>query len=133
MPIKINGTMVIDEANFADKNLSNLSEAGLAVITNAASSAIGSSNMLGRANFSAAVSFSLQGGQTYTAPSKGYFWIRTVTSGATATINDATIAVGTSAGESQFINAFLPVSQGDVIKSTGGQAYFVQGLFVPQI
>lgn len=73
MPIQINGTTVIDEANFADKNLSNLSETGLAVITNAASSV--GANYMKKINTKAGIStalFSSGNLNSYTIPSDGW-------------------------------------------------------------
>ena len=72
MPVKINGTTVIDEANFADKNLSNLSETGLAVITNAASSV--GANYMKKINTKAGISATLSTGSltSYTIPSDGW-------------------------------------------------------------
>ena len=139
MPIKVNGTTIINEGNFANTNLSNLSEAGLAVISNAVNSAMGSSNMLGRMNYNSAISISLKNNQTYTAPSKGYLYITGVYSGTDSVsvkINNNVIITGTSSASSSYPYQFYPVSQGDVLSAIGGPSTsisLVSGFFAPQI
>ena len=100
---------------------------------------LGSVNMLGRMNYDAAVSFSLTANQTYTVPSKGYLYIKSVlntTNPVTVSINGITIVTATSSQESGYPYQFYPVSQGDVLKATGGSGSsynLVQGFFAPQI
>ena len=64
MPIKLNGTTILDESTLANKDLSNISSAGNNVINNiattAANQAIASANMIKAPNFSSAVVLSAQ-------------------------------------------------------------------------
>ena len=98
---------------------------------------LGSVNMLGRMNYNAAVSLHLTGGQTYTAPSKGYIYLcraNSTSSNYSIKINENTILTITSADESAFPYEFYPVSQGDVLKNAGSSTgTWIQGFFAPQI
>lgn len=93
------------------------------------------SKMLGRMNFNARVDISLEQGESYTIPSKGYLWILSVGVGQDtqggAYINGGLIAPGSTT-----VYAFVPVSAGDVLSSvrtSGRYNIRVQGFFVPQI
>lgn len=88
MPIKINGTTVIDEANFADKDLSNLSQAGLAVITNTASSV--GVNYMKKINTKAGSYGSISQNYPFTTPSDGWIILKHNDS------NPITLSVGSS-------------------------------------
>ena len=96
--------------------------------------------MLGRMNFNARVDFSLNHGQTYTIPSKGYLWINYIggkSNGGTAYINGGTLAngVGTNYALSA-VRVFVPVSAGDVLSASrydNQSTVSVIGFFVPQI
>ena len=96
--------------------------------------------MLGRMNFNARVDFSLNHGQTYTVPSKGYLWINYIggiANGGTAFINGGVLATGdTNTSELYSVRVFVPVSAGDVLsasRSDPQSTVDVFGFFVPQI
>ena len=96
--------------------------------------------MLGRMNFNARVDFSLNHGQTYTVPSKGYLWINYIggtSNGGTAYINGGTLANGyTNDAALGSVRAFVPVSAGDVLSASrydNQSTVSVIGFFVPQV
>ena len=97
--------------------------------------------MLGRMNFNARVDFSLNHGQSYTVPSKGYLWINSVggtSNGGNAYINGGLIAGGRNndSSGSAYVRAFVPVSAEDVLNAVSTDSkstVFVSGFFVPQI
>ena len=96
--------------------------------------------MLGRMNFNARVDFSLNHGQTYTVPSKGYLWINYIggtSNGGTAYINGGTLANGTASNYAlSSVRAFVPVSAEDVLSASrfdNNSTVTVIGFFVPQI
>lgn len=128
MPVKINGTTVIDEANFADKNLSNLSETGLAVITNAASSA--GANYMKKINTKAGSYGSISEGYSFTTPSDGWIILQHTES------NAITLSVGSSCrivfkSGDEAITSF-PVCSGTVFSKyngTGSASY----TFFPEV
>ena len=55
MPIKLNGTTIFNENNFADKNLSNLTTEGSDVISSIANSTMASGNYMKKINTKAGV------------------------------------------------------------------------------
>lgn len=136
MPIKLNGTTIIDETNLANKDLSNLSSAGSSVINNiattAANQAIASANMLKQINFNNAVSFvaSYSGGVSkvytdYTTPSDGYFLITIVGNG--YIISNKTYTIG---------NVLFPVKASTTIRTvviSPSDPASTTGWFFPQI
>ena len=96
--------------------------------------------MLGRMNFNARVDFSLNHGQTYTVPSKGYLWINYIggtSNGGTAYINGGALANGTSSNYAfSSVRAFVPVSAEDVLSASrfdNQSTVTVIGFFVPQL
>ena len=93
--------------------------------------------MLGRMNFNARVDFSLNHGQTYTVPSKGYLWIDSITgTGGTAYINNGAIASANNQTSAAYVRAVVPVSAGDVLSASRESVQtnvLVSGFFVPQI
>ena len=96
--------------------------------------------MLGRMNFNARVDFSLEQGQSYTVPSKGYLWINKIEgakNGGTAYINGGTLANGSAnIAALSAVRAFVPVSAGDVLSASrydNQSTVNVVGFFVPQI
>lgn len=99
------------------------------------------SKMLGRMNFNARVNFSINHGQSYTVPSKGYLWINAIRGksyGGTAYINGGILAGGydTDTSGSAYVRAFVPVSAGDVLSAVHANSnsdVTVSGFFVPQI
>lgn len=130
MPIKINGTTVIDEANFADKNLSNLSETGLAVITNAASSV--GANYMKKINTKAGVRGLIGSSGSYTTPSDG--WLILQHSGS----NNISITVGVAdinfeTGDDAFLS--FPVCSGTTISrhTSSSTTETVTYIFFPEV
>lgn len=96
--------------------------------------------MLGRMNFNARVDFSLEHGQSYTVPSKGYLWVNYIggrSNGGTAYINGGTFANGTANDSAlSSVRAFVPVSAGDVLSASrydNQSTVTVVGFFVPQV
>ena len=69
MPIKLNGTTIFNEENFADKDLSNLSSQGIQVINNLISSAISGMTYMKNINTKAGILIS---GASYTTLSNGW-------------------------------------------------------------
>lgn len=129
MPIQINGTTVIDEANFADKNLSNLSEAGLSVIINTASSA--GTNYMKKINTKNGSYGSISSdSSTFTTPSDGWIILQHTEN------NAITLNVGSSGriifkeGDKAVISC--PVCSGTVFSrhlGTGSVSY----IFFPEV
>ena len=93
--------------------------------------------MLGRMNFNARVDFSLNHGESYTVPSKGFLWINSITrTGGTAYINNGALASLEAISASAYVRAFVPVSEGDVLSASRESLQknvLVSGFFVPQI
>ena len=93
--------------------------------------------MLGRMNFNARVDFSLNHGESYTVPSKGFLWINSITgTGGTAYINNGALASVNENSVSAYVRAFVPVSAGDVLSASRESLQknvLVSGFFVPQI
>ena len=93
--------------------------------------------MLGRMNFNARVDFSLNHGESYTVPSKGFLWINSITgTGGTAYINNGALASVNENSDSAYVRAFVPVSAGDVLSASRESLQknvLVSGFFVPQI
>lgn len=128
MPIKINGTTIIDEANFADKNLSNLSETGLAVITSAASSA--STNYMKKINTKAGSYGSISESSSFTTTSDGWIILKHDDS------NGITLSVGSSgrisftSGDDAVVS--FPVCNGTTFSKYLGSGY-VSYTFFPEV
>ena len=93
--------------------------------------------MLGRMNFNARVDFSLNHGDSYTVPSKGFLWINSITgTGGTAYINNGALASVNNDNASAYVRAFVPISAGDVLSASRESLQknvLVSGFFVPQI
>ena len=93
--------------------------------------------MLGRMNFNARVDFSLNHGDSYTVPSKGFLWINSITgTGGTAYINNGALSSVNGDNASAYVRAFVPVSAGDVLSASRESLQknvLVSGFFVPQI
>lgn len=77
MSIKINGITIIDEKDFANKDLSNLSSSGEQVINNYVTMAISGLNYMKTIDTTSGISFTLKYNTTnsYTTPSDGWIYI----------------------------------------------------------
>lgn len=136
MPIKLNGTTIIDETNLANKDLSNLSSAGSNVInsvaTNAANAAIASANYMKHINTKAGVYWAISGSSTsFTCPSNGWVVLSSTSSSGNY------IGSGNTAGSSVQIMlsggiASFPVIAGTVIWSNNVSSN-TQLTFFPEI
>lgn len=135
MPIKLNGTTIIDETNLANKDLSNLSSAGSNVIdsvaTNAANAAIASANYMKHINTKAGTHWIVTtNSSSFTCPSNGWVVLSSTSSsgnyiGASASTSSAVIVLSGSI-------ASFPVIAGTVIYSTAGVGN-TQLTFFPEI
>lgn len=128
MPVKINGTTIIDEVNFADKNLSNLSETGLAVITNAASSA--GTNYMKKINTKNGSYGSISDSSPFTTTSDGWIILQHTESNAITLSVGSSCRIGFKSGDDATIS--FPVCSGTVFskhEGTGSVSY----IFFPEV
>lgn len=72
MPIKLNGTTIIDETNLADTNLSNLTAVGQNVISNIANSAVSSQGYMKHINTTSGTLYQCYRGHPITIPNNGW-------------------------------------------------------------
>lgn len=111
MPIKINGTTIIDENNLADTDLSNLSLSGTSVITSIANSTISSGNYMKHINTKSGTHFTFTAQQkAFTCPSNGWI-ITTLSNGWIGSSNSSSNSI--QLPDNQVLS--FPVCSGTVI------------------
>lgn len=136
MPIKLNGTTILDESTLANKDLSNISSAGNNVInniaTNAANEAIASANYMKHINTKAGTHWTVSSNNnSFTCPSNGWVVLWSNSSSGNFVGSKASMGSSVSIMVSGGIASF-PVIAGTVIWSSAG-ANNTQLTFFPEI
>ena len=129
MSIKLNGTTIFDESNFADKDLSNLSESGTQVINNAVSSAMSGLDYMKHINTKAGSKYVSTGSYAASFTSNSNGWVLLVNLGnqnGTFTIDALSISVP------QYSTLSMPICSGTFVSTPiGVNAYEI--VFFPEI
>ena len=135
MPIKLNGTTILDESTLANKDLSNISSAGNNVINNiattAANQAIASANYMKHINTKAGTHWTAtSNNSSFTCPSNGWIVLSSNSSSGNYIGSSASTASAVITLDSGI--ASFPVIAGTVIFSTAGIGN-TQLTFFPEI
>lgn len=124
MPIKLNGTTIIDESTLANTDLNNLTSAGQNTISSIASSAITSGNFMKKINTTTCTSRTVNSSNSTTAPFDG--WMILCTAYVSRSYNNQIYIKDTNTG-----TVSMPVKSGTIIYNDGANAINV--LFFPEV
>ena len=128
MPIKLNGTTIFNESNFADKDLSNLSESGTQVINNMVSSAISGMTYMKNIDTNNGTAYVSSSGFDFTTPSNGWVVITNSSS------NPFSLSVGEISIKMSGNSCLsMPACIGTRFKSPASSTADYQAVFYPEI